>query len=234
MNTHNFENDLQKINQINSNPYFIKLNNNTTTIPEFLKSQIDFIYCVNHWTRILASSLLHTKIFNHPQSRMIIVKNLYDEQGANDSSNSHFNTFKKMLEQINQYIEDKGLKEETDTKTLNKLTLLNKIARQLPLNNHCFQFIQKIMKIIQNPLSTRSRITGVLGMIEYVYVSVSSNIYNYLKKNQIEVDHYNLHSTLDIEHSKELFSLIDNYQDGLDGIKLGYQFMNELYTQMNS
>lgn len=190
------------LNKINDNTYFKKLN--TLDIDSFCHSQYDFVYAVDNWSNILLRSALKC---NNQYDRYVFIENLYDEHGCGELENSHVNTFNKMI-----------------------FIMSNSKYEKLHTRKHIKNFIDNINKIIDT--ENLDFISGMLGMIEYTYITVSKNIYEYLlNKMPNATTHYNLHSTLDVEHAQKLLE-IGNGDDIYNGIKYGYMLMDTLYTEM--
>lgn len=209
-----------RINKINENPYFIKLNK-VPSKEKFIKSQEGFIIAIDYWSRLLGLIL-----YNVPtdKERLIIVKNLFDEHGNGDINKSHVNTFKLFMESLGyngyQLSDNNILENNYDSGIYNN----------------------KFIENIKNVVLSENWIFAIsaLGMIEYTYINVSNNIHNYAKNflNPDEINHYNLHEILDLSHATDFFELVipyyDDYnQDILNGIQKGYDIMYELYNSLS-
>lgn len=204
---------MNSINQyslkIISNPYFTNLKN--MSLEQFAFGQESFIHAVDNWSKMLG-----LMIFKVPtnKERWILIKNLNDEHGNGNLNESHVNTFILLLESINGNI----------NKPISKEVLI--------FNN-----------TIQNYIETNIWIKAIafLAIIEFVYVDICKQIHDYLclfipKEN---IKHYSLHEILDVEHYKELISLIEpythtHYDEIQNGYKDGFNCIYELYEQMYS
>lgn len=206
-----------KINNIKSNKYLVKLQENPQ-LDNFLKSQDSFINAVDNWSKILA--FLLTKLPSDKE-RAVIVNNLYDEHGSGNSDKSHVSTFKQFMKSLN-YQEE--------------LLLNNK-------DTFTYKFVKQFNEKMTHYININNWINNVamLGMIEYVYITISTNIHNYVKQYipSDQITHYSLHEIMDVKHSTELFELLipyvdSHYNDIEDGLELGYYIFDDLYNSLSS
>lgn len=205
------------INNIINNKYIIKLHNNTS-IEQFISSQINFIDAVDNWSKILGIMLSKVPT---DQERTVIINNLYDEHGSGDYTKSHVNTFRSFMASL-------GYPNKLELHDFNKKT---------------YQCVKKFNDSLYTYLNTHNWIHNIamLGIIEYVYITISTHIHNYVKQyipsNQIT--HYSSHEILDVKHSTELFELIVPYlstheTDIKDGIITGYTIFYSLYDGLST
>lgn len=205
-----------KINNIKSNPYLVKLQQNPP-LTNFLTSQDSFIDAVDYWSKILA--LILTQLPGYIE-RVVIINNLYDEHGSGNPDNSHVNTFRQFIDSLG-YHKDLELYDET-TKTYD-------IVKNF--NDQLIHFIG-INHWISN--------VALIAMIEYVYITISASIHNYVKQyiSPEEISHYGIHEVMDVKHSTELFELLvpyslsDHYKIQI-GLEEGYKLFDELYTKLS-
>ncbi|ARF12365.1 heme oxygenase [Klosneuvirus KNV1] len=205
-----------KINNITSNKYLLKLSQNPS-LDNFLTSQDSFIDAVDNWSKILA--LLLTKLPSDKE-RSIIVNNLYDEHGSGNPNKSHVGTFKEFMKSLN-YKEEVSLN-STNTFTHTIIKQFNdRLTHYIGMNN----WIQNV---------------AMLGMIEYVYITISTYIHNYVEQYipSDQITHYSLHEIMDVKHSTELFELLvpyidSNYNDIQNGLELGYFIFDDLYNSLS-
>jgi len=205
-----------KINNIKSNKYLIKLSQNPQ-LSKFLTSQDSFINAVDNWSKILA--LLLTKLPSDKE-RSVIVNNLYDEHGSGNPNKSHVSTFKEFMKSLN-YPEELILNNEN--------TATYTIVKQF--NDRLFHYIG-MNNWIHN--------VAILGMIEFVYITISTHIHNYVKQYipSDQITHYSLHEIMDVKHSTELFELLvpyidSHYNDIESGLELGYFVFDDLYNSLS-
>jgi len=200
----------QRLNNIDKNDYFIYLHD--LPIEKFVISQLDFILAVDEWSKLLAKLIIMVPSVEH---RIAIAENLYEENGNGDINLSHVYTFNKFI---------KSLTNEKDIYIRNKNILKS-------MNN----FINELNK--QFDTQPWQYCVSMLGMIEYVYITVSNNIYNYTLshiKNPNNIHHYKIHETLDVKHSLDLFKIVQNedLEITFNGMKHGYELFYELYSDM--
>ncbi len=207
-------NHAKSINKITSNEYFIKLPE--INLSDFVKTQVGFVYAVRNWSEVLLNIYLRTNSIEH---RRILLKNLFDEHGENDAKKAHYFTFRNMINSI-----DKSYELIIDDISSNR-RIVNRFAAD---------FIYSLCMKIMDPKTSLNYIFGMIGIIEYVYIDVSKEIHKYFKKHNLDIIHYDLHSTLDVEHSTDLFNCIDveKNNDYVEGINYGYNLFYELYSDM--
>lgn len=204
-----------KINNIKLNKYLIKLQQNPS-LDNFLTSQDSFINAVDNWSKILAQLLIKLP---SDKERSVIINNLYDEHGSGNSNKSHVNTFKQFMKSLN-YPYDLILN-YTDTSTYTIIKQFNdRLTLYLKINN----WVNNV---------------AMLGMIEFVYITISTGIHNYVKQYipSDQITHYSLHEIMDVKHSTELFELLvphidTHYNDIKEGLELGYFIFDDLYNSL--
>jgi len=204
--------------RIASNPYLVKLSQHPP-ITNFITSQLSFIDAIDQWGIIFLK--LASKS-NDLEERRILIKNLFDEHGGSESTETaHVNTFKKLIHSLDQ---NKDI--ELYDQTLPTYQLTEKFYRQL----------HQVVESQPIPYSL-----AMLGMIEYIYIDVSKGIHQYLKKHlgDQNINHYSEHEILDVEHSNDLMGLLRKYflttENDLikQGIERGYQLLDQLYVDMS-
>lgn len=139
-----------------------------------------FVHAVNGWSKLLA--VLLSKIDN-PSYKYYLVDNLSDEICG---PKTHVDTY---LEFLNVLMKDP----------------LNNSFEKIDQDKRVDFFIDRILQL-HDPV----KISLVMGMIEYVYIDISLEINNYLKKNDLYAEHYKEHEVLDVKHSTDLFNLYIN------------------------
>lgn len=210
-------NHANKLNNIKNNQYLVQLSLNPK-LEKFVNSQDSFIDAVDNWSKILG--LLLTQLPGD-QERSVIINNLYDEHGSGDLTKSHVNTFRQFMISLN-YSKPLELYDQ------NKLS---------------YKIVKKFNNQLTNFITTNNWIQNValLGMIEYIYITISTCIHNYVKQ-YIPIDHishYSLHEIMDVKHSTELFELLVPYihshlADIEKGMQIGYRLFNELYDSLST
>lgn len=198
--------------QISSNPYLIKLRKNPP-IENFITSQISFVDAIDQWGIIFLK--LASKSDNL-EERRILIKNLFDEHGGNQSTETaHVNTFKKLIQSLDSNKEIKLYDQTSPTYQLTK------------------KFYDQLHQVIDSQPISYS--LAMLGMIEHVYIDVSKEIHQYLRKHlgDQEINHYSEHEILDVEHSTDLLNLLQDDELSTDGLEKGYQLLDQLYVDMS-
>src|SRR5262245_54828555 len=92
------ENLLKKRNIIN-NIYFQKLNNGNITLETFRKTQVQFYFAVDFFSRPMSALIARIP---DPKSRLSILQNIVEEHGEMAEEKFHSHTFKKFLCSIGQ------------------------------------------------------------------------------------------------------------------------------------
>jgi hypothetical protein len=205
-----------RINKIENNPYFQKLKD----VPNkysFIESQLSFVSAVDNWSKVLGQML--SKVPSC-RERWPIIENLQDEHGNGDITRAHVNTFIMFLTSLGH------------TGTV-----------ELYEESTSYGFIKNFNDGLSQAVREEDWIfcVAMLGMIEYIYVTVSKNIYAY-SCNFIESDtitHYSLHETVDNQHAKDLFNLCDPFLEThtesiTRGIKYGYCLFDTMYTALST
>jgi len=138
-----------------------------------------FIHTVNLWSQILGFLVFQCDDY---KKRKNIIKNLYDE---NNGDFTHVETFYLFLNELNYKKDISTIPLETYVELYNNL-LLNMIKNN-KFDDNC----------------------QILGSIEYIYQKISTDLINWFKQkyNRYPENHFTLHESLDIIHSKELFEL---------------------------
>lgn len=210
MNVQAFAN---KINVIGHNDYVQKLARKPSII-SFVKSQSGFQSAIHAWSDCL---LLLCKRCESRIDRRLLINNLYDEHGNGNPNDDHVETFNNMMRKL------------TGTQTV--------VCTGTEANTPVMHFINDLTKEINDrPENSVAYIAGMLGMIEYTYIDVSNAIYKYLNKVCPEATtHYDLHSTVDVQHANDLFSIgLRNYDDSMKaGMCRGFDIMNRFYQDIS-
>lgn len=211
----NIINRALKINKIDRNRYFEKLRTNPP-IDKFIKSQEGFIVAIDNWSTILEQLLPKLP---SDKEREPILENLFDEGGNGDITQSHVNTFR-------QFITSLGYKN----------------TLEINYNYPSSPAVKKFNQGLHDALNYDHWIfcSAMLGIIEYIYITVSRNIHKY-SSQYVQSDkllHYGLHEIIDDKHSTDLFKMVapyyDNYGEEITtGIIYGYNLMNDLYNELS-
>jgi pyrroloquinoline-quinone synthase len=207
-------------NQFNlsKHDYFKKLQAGDISKKAFIASQKQMYWAVEFFSKPI--SILATKIPDI-NLRTNIVKNIWDEHGCGNIQLAHANTFVSFLSGLgvvdNSYLQAKQISAATN-------------AFNTSLMGACYFYHYKFS-------------AAVLGMIEKLFVGIS-NIINtvVITNNWIAKDdiiHYDVHTTLDIEHSRDFFQILEipekteiNLEDIQQGLCLGGHIFNKLYDDL--
>ncbi|MDG2223404.1 MAG: iron-containing redox enzyme family protein [Rubripirellula sp.] len=168
------------------NRYFQLLQSGGMSLENFLRSQQQFYFAVNYFSRPMAALIM--RIPNGDQ-RLGILDNIVEEHGNFRSDTFHEATFRQFLQSIG------GSGERPDADSMGPAV-------------HAFN-----ATIMSACLSEDVR-TGIacLGIIEYAFADISSLIggavalQNWLGEN--ELVHYKLHEEIDKQHAADFFGLI--------------------------
>ena len=164
--------------------YFLWMQSPKTDRAAFMYSQLPFQSAVESFSQPLAAVLSKIPTL---EMRMGLMANLSEEHGNTTLQRSHKDTFR-------QYLRSLGA-------TDNDLVMERNIA--------VLAFSQSIL----NYCLTQSASSGaaILGMIEYLYVDISSNISKTISDRHWVIpgsqSHYSNHETLDVSHSQDLLQL---------------------------
>jgi hypothetical protein len=205
-----------RINEIDKNPYLKTLKNNPS-LESFFNSQRGFINAVDNWSKMLG---LLINIVPSDKERLIIIRNLNDEHGHGDILKSHVNTFRIFMNSL-------GFRGELELNT----------------PSTSYDYVKNFNIGLQKELKTKNWIycASMLGIIELIYVNVSKHIHDY-SLTYLELDsitHYGVHEIVDIEHARELFSMVSPYLDSnrdmiYEGLVHGYKLINILYFDLHT
>lgn len=155
---------------------------------DFLNTQCYFRYAVENFGAVLAGVL--SKMPSLTDERMNIAENVAEEHGHNNIKSTHKETFLIFLKSMND--------------------------KNIELNRNSHPYIDSFNQSVLNFVSTHSYYEGaaIVGMIELLYVNISSLIAKTVHSNEWDLlckqTHYDVHAILDIEHSRELFSVSES------------------------
>ncbi len=200
------------------NPYFLNLDDHSTTLKQFQDSQIQFYFAVLHFARPMMALVSRMP---DPQRRLDILHNVVEEHGDFDNKAFHETTFRAFLNSI-------GV-EEDPRKTAH-------LGSEVLAFNRCLDGVCNLGSI--------EEAVGCLGIIEFAFADISAFIgrmvvdRGWIKSN--ELVHYKLHSEIDKRHAQELFDAISlEWNDpqvraqAEDGMRLGVYIFNQLYLSFD-
>jgi pyrroloquinoline-quinone synthase len=186
---------LNKVNELKmNNKYCDYLTKENKEI--FIKTQIPFKDAVDNWSKILGKMI--TKVPSYKE-RIVLIKNLWDEHGNGNLEESHVITFQKFINSLSDSEIEPSENAKRSVFTFNHYL------------NYCCNHESWIFSI------------AVLGIIEYVYVDISSKIHDYISLfiDKDKINHYSCHEVLDKTHSHELFEILVPYLE---------QYKNEIFA----
>lgn len=164
-------------------PYLIWMQAASTSREAFLQSQLPFRFAVESFSQALAAVLARMPIL---ETRMALFENLAEEHGRGERKISHKATFHRYLQ------------------------ALGATASQLetPCTTPVLAFNQSILAYCLTQPSEAG--SALLGVIEYLYVGISSAIaHTLLERNWTlpgSQSHYTTHEILDTQHAEDLFA----------------------------
>ena len=209
-------NEILKENDYPNNPYFVNLDKEKFEKDDFLETQIQFYFAVIFFSRSMTA--LAAKVPSR-RARLGILKNIWEEHGEGQLPLSHGHTFVQFLKNIGgidiQQIKYRGLWPEV---RIFNTTLIGASALD--------DFLIGV---------------GLFGIIERMFVEISSLIRNAVIKNrwlsESKIVHYKMHSELDIKHAQDFFEILEspflkndeNKYYIEQGLRMGAELFNSLY-----
>lgn len=202
--------------QIEKHELFERLKANS-----FSEQQIKFIglqiyHVVLHFPRFLAAILSNIHDF---KTRMPLVENLFEEHGRLNIAYVHSETYKTFLKGI-------GI---TEDEIKNSRPSIPVIAYNRAVTDLCLHhsFIEGL---------------SALAVIEEIVARVSPLIGSYAKRaftqQKESLFHFTSHETLDIEHAREIYELVDahanehNIETIRQGMELGMYYHRRMYSDI--
>jgi pyrroloquinoline-quinone synthase len=167
-------------------PYLVWMQANSTQRNDFLHSQAPFCFAVESFSQALAAVLARIP---RVDDRLPLVENIAEEHGHGHYMRSHKQTFR-------QYLKALGATE----------SILN-----TPCSTAVLAFNQSILTYcLSQPGEAGS---AMLGMIEHLYVGISSMIASTIKQREWVApgsqSHYAVHEYLDTQHARDLLNLAE-------------------------
>jgi pyrroloquinoline-quinone synthase len=185
------------------------------SLQSFRQSQEQFYFAVAHYSQPIACLLSRIK---DTKQRTKLLHNLVDEHGDLNESVCHQNTFKTFLASIGSKGID-GLYPSAPVLAFNTALSGACAYEELELGLSC------------------------LGIIEYAFADISALIAKQIvERGWVSADvlcHYTLHADLDISHSQDLFSTVEEawyspersiYAE--QGLYLGAYIFDQLYRDL--
>lgn len=212
------EQQIEKSGAFN-NSFFEDLLQGKMTLEEFSRTQEQFYYAVNFFSRPMTALMAR---FSQPAKRLSILENIVEEHGDFNVSAFHESTFRDFLQRIN-----------VDQKTLDNLILWPEVrAFNSALMTACvFDEIEVGV--------------GCLGAIEYMFATISGLIgsavvdHNWCSKDELR--HYKLHAVIDVQHAADFFNIVEPSWGNEEkeyyikqGVDMGIYIFNRLYKDLRA
>ncbi len=210
--------DIVQQSDILKNQYFAKLANGEMTRDEFIRSQRQFYFAVEFFSRPMSALLM--RVPSGPQ-RLGILENVVEEHGNFDRKAFHEATFRQFLGAL-------GDSEPIDRDEVEPAA-------------HAFN-----SAIMAACLSDSLRVgIGCLGIIELAFADISALIGNaVVGRGWLTEDalvHYTLHAELDKKHAADFFELVEadwnepeHVAEIERGLRLGVYVFDRLYKDLLS
>lgn len=168
-------------------PYFQWMRAEATTRADFMLSQRGFVFAVDEWSCSIAQVLAKIP---RCELRMRLLRNLMEEHGHGVFANAHKSTFTEFLVALGASEDDCSL-------------------AHAPLAVRAFN------ESVRNFCAAHTYAEGaaLLGMIEFLYISISTAIADHVHSAGWVAPgsqrHYAMHMELDIGHAADLFALAE-------------------------
>jgi len=198
------------------NPYFDALLTGEMTREDFIETQVQFFSPVMHFhhpMRKLAARIPPDR------NRDLVLKNVSDELGNDDPSQSHENTFLRFLNQMD------NLSEET--------------VRSRP----SWDDVKAFNASVDRACTERDYRHGAafMGMMELMFSQISGHLGRSILRagwlREEELVHYTTHEALDIQHAQDFFSVVEADWETLPeiitaGLEEGAACLDGLYRDL--
>lgn len=176
-------------NDFVKNNFFCCLKNGELSFDQFVATQYQFYYAVVHFTRPL--TLVAGSIPDY-ESRINILKNIWEEHGEGDINKTHGKTFLEFL-----------------TRLTGKEPIL------IPALGTVTQFNQTLDETCKTAPYLKS--VAMLGMIERMFSEISHFIGSAVVERgwmeSTQMIHYSVHQDLDVIHAQDFFDILKPFED---------------------
>lgn len=200
-------------NNFVDNIFFQGLKNGELSFEQFVVTQNQFYYAVVHFTRPLA--LVAGSIPDY-ESRINILKNIWEEHGEGDINKTHGKTFIEFLKR-----------------------LTGKEFGQVPAIKAVKQFNETLDETCKSAPYLMS--VAMIGMIERMFSEISHFIgaavieRSWMEPSQMI--HYSVHQELDVIHAQDFFDILKPFEDReeeiiREGLALGATTFLMLYHDL--
>lgn len=190
--------------------FFQNLKDGELSFEEFVATQSQFYYAVVHFTRPLA--LVAGSIPDY-ESRINILKNIWEEHGEGDIDKTHGKTFTEFLRRLTG----------EDFKLLPAKRAVNEFNETLDETCKTAHYLKSV---------------AMIGMIERMFSEISHFIgaavieRGWMESSQMI--HYSVHQELDVIHAQDFFDVLKPFEDThediiKDGLILGATTFLKIY-----
>ena len=199
------------------NPYLVGLHDGSLDRAQFLRSQEQFFYAVEFFTRPMAGLIARIP---DPQGRLNILQNVVEEHGEFDRTRFHATTFQAFLRSLDADVEGlEALELWPEVRAFNACLAAVCVHDQLEVGLAC------------------------MGVIEYAFADISASIGRGVVARdwiqESELVHYRLHAEIDKRHAGDFFvSLEDAWAVDeqryfvRQGLELGAYIFDRLYRDL--
>ncbi|TWU11136.1 TenA family transcriptional regulator [Allorhodopirellula heiligendammensis] len=200
------------------NPYFRALRSGEMTLPVFLKSQQQFYFAVDYFSRPMSALVMR---MDCPRRRLSILENIVEEHGGFEPNRFHETTFRAFLEQLSPSAGSRDIEMRPPVHAFNTAIMSACSQGELAVGIAC------------------------LGVIEYAFAEISSAIGQAVIDRgwvpEGKLVHYSVHAELDKKHAAEFFELlVTEWADAKtrrsieQGLQLGVYLFDRLYRDLTN
>lgn len=200
-----------------ANGYFSLLRSGAMTLEDFRRSQTQFYFAVDFFSRPMAALLMRVPL---PDQRLGILENVVEEHGDFQSTAFHEATFRQFLESIGA-------------------------EGSRPQGNVMGPAVHAFNSTLLSACLSSDLRTGIacLGVIEYAFADISSLIGEaVIQHGWVQSDdlvHYKLHAEIDKQHAADFFRLLEPtwqrgeyHEETEQGLRLGAYCFDRLYRDL--
>lgn len=203
-------------NGILDNPYFATLGSGEMSREEFYRTQRQFYFAVNFFSRPMSALLMRLSC---PKQRLSILANVVEEHGDFQPSAFHEATFRDFLAALGDSARPEPAEMGPPVHAFNSAIMAACVSDDLQVGIAC------------------------LGTIEYAFADISALIGKAVVDRgwmtEDRLVHYSLHAEIDKKHAADFFNLIeDDWHDPTkqplieQGLQLGAYVFDRLYRDL--
>jgi pyrroloquinoline-quinone synthase len=198
------------------NPYFESLRNGEMSREEFHRTQRQFYFAVNFFSRPMSALLMRLPC---PNQRLSILANVVEEHGDFQPSAFHEATFRDFLEALGDSARPEPAQMGPPVHAFNSAIMSACVSDEIQVGIAC------------------------LGIIEYAFADISALIGKAVVKRgwvtEEKLVHYSLHAAIDKKHAADFFTLVeDDWHEPTvrpaveQGLQLGAYVFDRLYRDL--